>query len=289
MHRRFGAFLAMVGVVAIGAGLYAASIATARPTSSSYIHSLYLDFGSTEAAFRTGKTPSSSLATPVGVLVNHHLLASSFIRDTLNHIRPGAVQRVILISPNHFLAGRAPVQTASQDFLTPYGVVHVDQALVKKFLAGSVVHVQNSSFIQEHGVYNILPYLARQLPWATVTPIIIKDGTSAETLAALRRTLDAELRPGTLVIGSFDFSHYQTSAVADAQDASTLRVIQSIGRDATDPISVDSSEGLRLVLDLMRDVGAKRFELVHHSNSGKLTRSPADAQTTSYLTGLFWR
>ena len=108
-------------------------------------------------------------------------------------------------------------------------------------------------------------------------------------LAQLRTVLDEQLQPGTLVLGSFDFSHYQTSAVADAQDVMTLRTITSIGKDTTDPIYVDSPEGLRLVLQLVGDAGAQRFTMIDHSNSAKLAGNIELKETTSYMTGVFWR
>lgn len=289
MHRRFFGLWLMIGTVAVGAGVLGVSAVPRSTGQPVLIHPAYVDFRSTQYAFQPAEVQSSALVAPVGAIVNHHLLAASFIRDTLNKIRPSSIRHIILISPNHFLAGQTAIQTANVDFATPYGVVHINHATASTLTTSGVVRAENDTFVGEHGVYNILPYIARQLPWATVTPIIIKYGTPERMLVQLRSLLDAQLLPGTLVLGSFDFSHYLTSAQADAQDAMTLRSITSIGADTIDPLYVDSPEGLRLTLDLMHDAGARRFELVRHSNSAKLAGNLTLAQTTSYVTGLFWR
>ncbi len=253
------------------------------------LHPEYNDLAQTLQALQSPILWPSHPQSVVGALVNHHLLAARYIRDTLAPLASTSVRRVILVSPNHFFAGRGWVGSIDWDFSTPFGTVRTDQAAVAALKPAGVVVGQADVFHHEHGIYNILPYIKLFFPNAMVVPVILKDGTPPQLIERVRRILDRDLGPGILVIGSFDFSHYQTSAVADQQDANSLIVLNHFQHPTVTQASVDSHEGLLLTMELVTDSGARGFRLVHHSNSGKLTGNLNSHQTTSYITGWFTR
>lgn len=222
-----------------------------------------------------------------GVIVNHHLLAADFIADTLNRVDWSAIDRVIIISPNHFLAGRGLAISTALDWETPFGPLAVDRPAIARLAEAGLVNLDTSILASEHGIYNILPFLRRVDPRVRIIPIAVRDGMPDYRIRRLRDRLLELMDARTLVVGSFDFSHYQTSAVADAHDEVSIEVVQRLAAEATTGLDIDSAPGLALMLGLMRADGAEVFELLHHSNSAKLTGYLAARETTSYVTGTF--
>ncbi len=224
-----------------------------------------------------------------GVLVNHHLLAASFITDTLNAAAKQNIQRVILISPNHFSVGQGDIITTIQDWRLPVGSITIDREVVDFLAKENLVTIDESPWQHEHGIYNILPAIQHYFPQTTIIPIILKDGTSDEQVDQLSIALRRYDDETTLVVGSFDFSHYKTSAIADAHDEASLKAVQDENVNALIGLDTDSVPGLRLFLQLMRGDAANNFALFHHSNSAKIIGDLALTSTTSYITGVFTR
>jgi AmmeMemoRadiSam system protein B len=249
----------------------------------------YQDFEQTAAALEATEPNTSTEAPPVAAFVGHHLLAAELFRDTIAKIPSGSIRHVILISPNHFLYGRGRLQTVERAFETPYGVVRTNTELTNILTADGLVTNEPATFIGEHGITNIVPYVKKLLPHADITPIAIWSGIRQERLDALRALLRDHLQPGTLVIGSFDCSHYVTSAKAITQDTVTLKALETLDLAALRTADVDSPEGLWLLGALAKDLGAKRFTVDAATNSGILTQAPPRVEVTSYITGRFFR
>lgn len=235
--------------------------------------------------------PNASLneEAPVSALVGHHLLAAELFRDTLKKIPSQKIRHVILIAPNHFLEGRGRIQTIDQSFSTPYGLLPINHALVRALVADGAATREPNSFYGEHGVANIVPMIKKLLPEADVTPIIVWEGISTATLERVRQSLKRHIQPDTLILGSFDFSHYVPSLVANEADEKTKAMLNQRDIDHIQSSAVDSPTGLWLWLALTLDQGGQRFVLDSATNSGIITQSPIETEVTSYINGRFFR
>ncbi len=277
----------IVGWVSTGWMNYKPAAVTKQITTP--VHQpIYADASIYQDAFKAVEN-HPALVLIRGALVNHHLLAASFIADTLRVARHQNIQRVIIISPNHFNAGRGWVVSTKEDWLTPSGRISTDRTAVDALVALNLVNVDETPWMQEHGIYNILPVIKNYFPRATVIPIILKNGASDEQVDELSMALRSWFDNTTLVIGSFDFSHYKTSAVADQHDEASLKAVVSLDVTALSTLDTDSPPGLRLFLQLMRGDGSTKFTLFHHSNSAKITGRLNSTDTTSYITSVFTR
>jgi len=243
----------------------------------------------THQALRTRSVHKGKAPAPVSVLVGHHLLAAELFADTLARVPAKSIRHVILIAPNHFLVGRGRVQTMDQDFSTPYGRLAVNHELVRALRESGVVTVEPETFVGEHGIANILPYIKKLFPLADVTPIVVWPELAQEKLEAVRDQLNTLQPADTLLIGSFDFSHYVTSKVAEQQDRTTRLALEKLELASMREVAVDGPEGLWLFMALTKDRGAQQFRLDHATNSGIMTDAPASAEVTSYFTGRFFR
>lgn len=219
----------------------------------------------------------------VGLVVNHHLLAPHFIARTLAIASDQKPSVILLLSPNHFQIGKKQILTSAHDWMTPYGAIKTD----KKLSTALGLFADEVPWEQEHGIKNIMPFIKHYFPATPVIPVIVKYTTSDATIDQLARTLAQELPERALIIASFDFSHDQTSDVADANDSRSITVLQTLDYAQTKNLDIDSKPGLRLFLEILSLRGAKTFSLVDHSNAAKLARKPEMENVTSYITGYF--
>ncbi len=161
-----------------------------------------------------------------GVTVPHHLLALDLIAETLWMASASKVERIVILSPDHFKRGTTPFSTTTRDFLTPLGRVRVDVAAVKELMKQEPLVSESGLFSREHGVQALLPTVAQWFPDVPIVPVTLGVRSTpaewAQLLPALKRCVQE--RP-TLVIQSTDFSHYFTQQVAMQHDVVTLRVL----------------------------------------------------------------
>ncbi len=284
-----------VGYVVVGAGSH--SSANPRPRADATVR-ITPDYPNRtvfdDALLSVHRDNGLTTKRISGMVVNHHLLAAQFIADTLQYAQGQHIDRIILLAPNHYAAGHGAFITTSATFATPYGDVQTDQQFVTNLVANGMVVNTAEPFQQEHGVYNILPFVRKIFPGVPIVPIITRDGTSIAQVDALQRQLASLTTAHTLVIASLDFAHNQTNEGAQVLDQSSIAMLSAVNPNTVQPnlsnmIQVDSPMTLRLFLGLMRDVRMTHFFLTHHSNSALETGHLDATDVTSHITGTYSR
>lgn len=230
-----------------------------------------------------------------GVIVNHHLLADRLMEDVFCQLRTDEVITVYLISPNHFWIGRGQLTTTAGIWRTPWGEIESDITAITGVQAAGVV-VDERPFAREHGISNVMPLVAKYLPQARVVPIIVKDTISERERQGLIDWITAHSGEHDLIIASLDFSHYLTSDEADQADELSMAIVRALDYTRVDelnplgePDHVDSKPSLDILLRIMTGLGATNFQLLEHTNSAKLTGQLNTPETTSYITGYYYR
>ena len=286
MPDRFKRFIGLIILIAIGWLFFYSLTKTEEVILEQGLHYSYFsqkEFFDKAYEFVKSKTYDN----PGGVFVNHHLLAPNLIAEGLAAVTTDKMITVVLISPNHFSRGRGSFTTTSFDWQTPYGVLESDKDILGELLENEVITLDTLPFEQEHGVSAIVPFIKKSLPNAKIIPILVKEYASAEDLDKLVNQLHRSLPKDALVVGSFDFSHYLTDNAADFTDYKNLAVINNFDYEGLDFMDVDSKKGLELMLKLMEKRGYQKFNLIEHTNSGKITKDPDLTETTSYIIGTF--
>jgi AmmeMemoRadiSam system protein B len=227
---------------------------------------------------------SVSFRNDVGmVLMNHHLLASNLIARVMKSIATADPLTVVLISPDHFAAGIAPVTSVIAQWPTPYGVIEPAIDDIRSLSAEHVVNLQESPFAREHGITNITMFIRKAMPRAKLLPIIIRDDAPRGSVDTLARAILA--LPGPVVIvGSFDFTHNATDVLARGNDAHSKLLLERGDPDSADGIVVDSKPGIRLLMTLARLRGLT-FSVSDMTNSAQILHDPSRTDVTSYITG----
>ncbi len=222
-----------------------------------------------------------------GVIVPHHLLAADVIASTLARLAGAKPDRIIILSPDHYLRGKTLFTTTGRDLKTTVGVSGPDRKLVESLRQLPNFAVNDPIFAAEHGIGAILPFVQMLWPKATVTPVLFRSNASARDLQELQNLLAEQVKdPNTLIIESTDFSHYLTAVQASVKDAQTISAISS-GRpeeilNLRQPQNCDSLNILYLMKSIARS-RTSRFELFIRKNSQDYFKTPLP-ETTSYLT-----
>ncbi len=226
-----------------------------------------------------------------GIVVPHH----DIVRDRREALfaeiskRTPVSQRpktVILVSPNHFEAGRALVQTSAQTWRTSLGEITPDTEVIDALVSRRAAAIEPESFANEHGVKLILADIKRTFPDAEIVPILLSAAAQEKEVEKTYAALNAACAD-CLLIASVDFSHYQPALLAHLHDELSLRAL--IRRDADTLLAkaeADSPATLSLLARWATRRNADNFHLFAHTNSGALARNP-DMETTTHIFGWY--
>ena len=155
------------------------------------------------------------------------------------------------------------------------------------FVEADLVTVDEEVMSEEHSIYSLMPFIRKSLPDAWVLPFIFRDDASSSTLDQFVAELSRILPDDAVIVASIDFSHYQTSPVADFHDELAKSVIRSFDYDRLSALETDSTPSLHAFLKLMEARGAESIAYEIHSNAAKLTGDAGATNITSYYSPYF--
>lgn len=234
-------------------------------------------------------SPSKQQVSPVQIgIVSHHLLIKNLIAEYFakiaSEIQPSTI---ILIGPNHRSRGKHPLSISQLPWKTPFGFVHPDLPFIRELTESRFVDLDENAFYNEHSIGALVPFIQRYFPKSFLVPIVVKPDADTSEVLHLASWLAQHTQPAhTLVLASLDFSHRQTSSIAQQQDGISLDVIRSFHYDQWKRAFVDSRKSLLLILQLAILTHSTQFELVQHTNSGILENKPGEP-CTSYINSIF--
>ncbi|OIO20162.1 MAG: AmmeMemoRadiSam system protein B [Candidatus Magasanikbacteria bacterium CG_4_9_14_0_2_um_filter_41_10] len=222
-----------------------------------------------------------------GGIVPHHLLGGYLVAQFFESLKKQHPSTIVLISPDHFSRGNSAVSTASATWNTPYGKVYADVALVKKMSTTSTITIREDVLSEEHGIYGIMPFIAKSLPQVHVIPLTLKVDMTEADITSLAQLLEDVLPKDAVIVSSVDFSHYQTSPVASFHDERTTDIIRSFNFARLDSLEIDSPPSVRLVMTLMELYGTQKVAYETSLNAAELVGDPNAQNITSYYTPYF--
>lgn len=229
--------------------------------------------------------------TPVrGGITPHDILASFMIADFFEQLQSSQPKTIILLGPNHYEAGDAPVQTSSYGWNSPFGIVDSNRAMITALIKSGLVQDNPRTFTHEHSVGALIPFIKHYLPKTTIVPLVFKKQADLKQLTQLAELLaKKDLFPDTVVVASVDFSHYLQSEVADKKDEATLKAMRTLDVEQIDRFNsdyMDSPPAIITLLLTMNQHNPTEFKILEHTNSAKLIHD-FTVKTTSYFTMIF--
>ncbi|MFC1615807.1 AmmeMemoRadiSam system protein B [Patescibacteria group bacterium] len=233
-----------------------------------------------------------------GVVLPHHNLVGNYIDEFYSEIAEENVDRIILISTNHFDLGYHFIQStydldSDLEFQTDF---------IEILYKENILSVEETGLDGEHGIIVHIDRIEKYFSEVQVVPIMIKWKTPQKKLDDL---VEAILREGdmdrTLVIASIDFSHFVREETARANDERTMEWFEnweneeilelsleeiwdlekSIEMDTKEATALDSPETLYVFAKLMGD--PEEVELWERTSSHFLYGGNDPMQNTSHL------
>jgi AmmeMemoRadiSam system protein B len=197
-------------------------------------------------------------AKPKAIIVPHagYVYSGPIAGSGYAAIEPliGVVERVVLLGPAHRVPVEGLAVPSADAFVTPLGVVRVDEEARDAALACDGVIVDDRPHAPEHSLEVHLPFLQRLFgAGVRVLPIVVGHAP-AHVIAAV---LDA-LWGGdeTLVVVSSDLSHYEDQASARRHDERTAAAVLNGDIDEIGPYDACGAAPMRGLL-----VAAQHHEL----------------------------
>ena len=227
---------------------------------------------------------------PQSAVVAHHLLVASHIAEVVERFRKNPPSTIVLLSPNHFSAGRSAMQISFGAWETPYGRVATDVSRAKELLeqVPGLAH-EEETFVKEHGIAAITPFLARSLPQTPMVALVLDESADPAALAQLGEAI-ANM-PGAVLIASVDMAHYKGEEETAKIDRDVLRRLETNGtcsdRACTERLDIDSNASLTVLAAFNAVRGSTTFHLLSHTSSLGLGATADPTQNTSHLQGFY--
>jgi poly-gamma-glutamate synthesis protein (capsule biosynthesis protein) len=222
------------------------------------------------------------------LLLPHHLVAAREIASLISSTPAPSV--VYLISPDHFASGKSVFTTTDFGYTTVAGTVNGSSIKAKQLLDDVPgMRLDSRPFEKEHGISNIVPYIASAWPRVPVVPIIVRLDASESDRDALAKALTERLSEDrdALIVSSIDFSHYLPAEVADFHDVLALDVIRSLSNREADRVEVDSPGALAVTLKVARDFRLGDVTIHDNTNSLRLMKATIAQESTSHVLASF--
>ncbi|HVW66549.1 MAG TPA: AmmeMemoRadiSam system protein B [Candidatus Peribacteraceae bacterium] len=229
-----------------------------------------------------------------GVVVPHHLTATTDIAAGIAMLKHQSFKRILLISPDHFHKCPTIICTVNAEYQTQFGTVRADPQLVDQLALSNLTTVEPDLFTNEHGIYAVLPFIKHYFPSVSVTPMVLsQDHPWLSSSGDLLDSISALTEEKTMVIVSSDFSHYLPLKNAQQEDEKTAETLfagdlKGIAR-LDDPSQSDCPGCLWLLGSLAKEGGFYNPSVILHTNSATILGDPTVRSTTSHFAMVWYQ
>lgn len=215
-----------------------------------------------------GPAPKAIIAPHAGYVYSGPIAASVYARL---HAARGAISRVVLLGPSHYVGFQGLAVSTADGFETPLGRIPIDKQAVEKVLELPEVGYLDQAHAREHSLEVHLPFLQEVLGEFSLVPIAVGDA-GPEQIGAVIEALWGG--PETLIVISSDLSHYHDYDTARRLDAETTRAIENLRFEDVGNDQACGRNPIRGLLWVARRRGL-REETLDLRNSGD-TAGPRD-------------
>jgi len=191
---------------------------------------------------------------------------------------------IVLVSVNHFNTGSSNIITTDREWVVSQGKIAPNKNLISSLVDSKIAESDETAFVVEHGIKNILSDLKQTFPSAELVPIIIKDKTSKEDVDKLSNLIIDNCKD-CLLVSSVDFSHYCPRAIAKSHDSFSIQALENLNQDNIWRAETDSPQSLYLAMSVAKNKGDS-FHLFYNQNSADATNDD-NVEVTSVVAGYY--
>lgn len=226
-----------------------------------------------------------------GGIVPHHDVAGDMMAGFFKTLSENtSIHTVFILAPNHSDEGLHYGISAPVRWHTDAGVVTQNNSILDSFVKDGWIGYDLNTYLVEHSIAVLTPYIAKYLPNVEIVPILIDSQFERKNIEKFADILATYMEdPGVGIIGSIDFSHYLSSQESIKNDQVTLDAIASRDYDLIEKMNsdyVDSPLSLIGLLMVMDRVGADKLEVLAHDELGGYVGYDV-MESTSYFSIIF--
>jgi hypothetical protein len=195
-------------------------------------------------AVATPTPPPKALIAPHAGYVCSGPVAASAYASLYSSLR-GAIERVVIVGPAHYVPLQGIATTHAHAFTTPLGDLMVDEDASSELERLAHVRHDETAHAPEHSIEVHLPFLQVVLGDVRIVPLLVGEADAEDVV----RVLDAMWGGDeTLVVVSSDLSHDQEPERARRLDAATTSAIENLDASAIGDESACGAVALRGLL-----------------------------------------
>ena len=198
------------------------------------------------------------------------------------------IDRVILLSPFHRGIGEGIAVADVSSYETPLGRVMVDVDAIDSIERN--VRMMKIRHDQEHAIEIQLPFLQMCLKDFTLIPIMFAFSSTDEKDAIVRSLVDIMGNRGTVIVASSDLHHISDYREVKRRDEHLIQALKTYDMERIIPIleeedcSVCGKVPIVIAMEVAKQLGAERIEILENMNSGDITGEKRRGQyTVGYL------
>jgi MEMO1 family protein len=167
-------------------------------------------------------SPKALIAPHAGYIYSGPIAATAYASLAP---RAGAIRRVVLLGPSHFVPFRGLALPDADSFETPLGRVMLDRDAVARLSGMPGVTVLDPAHANEHSLEVQVPFLQVALRDFTLVPLAVGFAPPEQVATVLDALWGGD---ETLIVVSSDLSHYLDYSAAVAIDAETAQSIEAL-------------------------------------------------------------
>ena len=226
----------------------------------------------------------------VSFITPHHLVGEKLIEEIFSEVaqknQKTKIDRIILVSPNHFNIGTGAVIVAGDELSENNITVKTSPRVIQNIAKLNFVRIDADAFYKEHGIRNLLSFSQKYFPGIPMVNMMIKDGAPIEYMTRLAEQIN-NIPGNTLLILSSDFSHYLGENISKQHDRKAVGVISHFDYPAVYNLDTDCVTGLYLLMKFSELKKHSNFVWVNNSSSSEVYGKNFIGKNTSYVTGYF--
>lgn len=165
------------------------------------------------------------------------------------------IDTFVILGPDHWEKGKGDVSISEADFITPFGKLSPDLAMIKKLEESRFV-IHDEAPFDDHSINAQLLLIARLFPNAKIVPIVFRSSTANESAEKLGELIASIAGPNTFIVGSVDFSHYLNEEQARPLDQISANVLSSLDPKLAGITKADSPASLAALVSAVNKLGA---------------------------------
>jgi AmmeMemoRadiSam system protein B len=225
-----------------------------------------------------GKIPPSNIKKKIfGVICPHagYVYSGPIACYSFYEISSDIPELFIIIGPNHWNVGSNVATMIDSKWQTPLGEVEVDSEIAEEISKMTdVIEIDNFSHSREHSLEVQIPILQEIAANFKIVPIALINQSKEIAIQVGSAVAKIARKKKVMIIGSSDFTHYESNEFAHKQDAALIEPILKLDVDGfydvlrKKDVSACGYGAIASTMIACKEMGAIKGELLKYATSG---------------------